>query len=153
MDLQTLIEPTLAGMGYELVALERAGGGLLRLFIDKPDGIVVEDCARVSNQLTRMFMVENIDYERLEVSSPGMDRPLVKSADFVRFVGERANVRLHAPLDGRKRFTGILRGLDEGMLSLEVDAVMVAIPLTEIDSARLAPDFETKPKKPVRGKK
>jgi ribosome maturation factor RimP len=153
MDLQTLIEPTLAGMGYELVALERAGGGLLRLYIDKPDGIVVEDCARVSNQLTRMFMVENIDYERLEVSSPGMDRPLVKAADFIRFAGERANVRLHAPLEGRKRFTGVLRGLIDDVLQLEVDGVMVGIPLIEVDSARLAPDFGTKDKKPVRDKK
>ena len=153
MDLQTLIEPTLAGMGYELVALERAGGGLLRLYIDKPEGIVVEDCARVSNQLTRMFMVENVDYERLEVSSPGMDRPLVKAADFVRFSGERANLRLHTPLEGRKRFTGILRGLADDVLQLEMDGVMVGIPLVEVDSARLAPDFDTKAKKPVSSKK
>ncbi len=153
MDLQTLIEPTLAGMGYELVALERAGGGLLRLYIDKPEGIVVEDCVRVSNQLTRIFMVENVDYERLEVSSPGLDRPLVKTADFVRFAGELANIRLHAPLDGRKKFSGILRGLEDGVLHLEVEGAVVAIPLAEIDSARLAPSFETRPKKPVRGKK
>jgi ribosome maturation factor RimP len=153
MDLQTLIEPTLAGMGYELVALERAGGGLLRLYIDKPEGIVVEDCARVSNQLTRMFMVENVEYERLEVSSPGLDRPLVKEADFVRFAGERANLRLHAPLDGRKRFNGVLRGVVDGVLQLEVDGATVAIPLAEVDSARLAPEFETRAKKPVGGKK
>jgi len=153
MDLQTLIEPTLAGMGYELVALERAGGGLLRLYIDKPEGIVVEDCARVSNQLTRMFMVENVDYERLEVSSPGIDRPLVKAADFVRFAGERANVRLHAPLEGRKRFAGVLCGVADGVLQLDVDGVMVGIPLAEVDSARLAPELGTKAKKPVRGKK
>ncbi len=153
MDLQTLIEPILAGMGYELVALERAGGGLLRLYIDKPEGIVVEDCARVSNHLTRMFLVENVDYERLEVSSPGIDRPLVKAADFVRFAGERANLRLHAPLDGRKRFNGVLRDLVDGVLQLEVDGVMVAIPLAEVDSARLAPEFEKPVKKPVRGKK
>jgi ribosome maturation factor RimP len=153
MDLLTLIEPTLAGMGYELVALERAGGGLLRLYIDKPEGIVVEDCVRVSNQLTRVFMVENVDYERLEVSSPGLDRPLVKPTDFVRFAGERANIRLHAPLDGRKKFTGILRGTEEGVLHLEVEGAVVAIPLVEVDSARLAPEFDTRPKRPVRGKK
>jgi ribosome maturation factor RimP len=153
MDLQSLIEPTLAGMGYELVALERAGGGLLRLYIDKPEGIVVDDCVRVSNQLTRMLMVENVDYERLEVSSPGMDRPLVKAADFVRFSGERALVKLHAPLEGRKRFTGILRGETDGILQLDVDGVMVAIPLVEIDSARLSPNFDKPAKKPARGKK
>jgi ribosome maturation factor RimP len=142
MDLQTLIEPTLAGMGYELVALERVGRGLLRLYIDKPEGINLDDCVKVSNQLTRLFMVENVDYDRLEVSSPGLDRPLVKEADFVRFVGERANIRLHAPLEGRKRFTGVLGGLTDGVLQLDVDGVTVAIPLAEVDSARLAPVLE-----------
>jgi len=142
MDLQTLIEPTLAGMGYEMVALERVGRGLLRLYIDKPGGINLDDCVKVSNQLTRLFMVENVDYDRLEVSSPGLDRPLVKEADFVRFLGERANIRLHAPMDGRKRFTGVLRGLADGVLQLEMDGAMVAIPLAEVDSARLAPELE-----------
>ena len=142
MDLHTLIEPTLAGMGYEMVALERVGRGLLRLYIDKPDGINLDDCVKVSNQLTRLFMVENVDYDRLEVSSPGLDRPLVKEADFVRFLGERANIRLHAPMDGRKRFTGVLRGLADGVLQLEMDGAMVAIPLAEVDSARLAPELE-----------
>jgi ribosome maturation factor RimP len=153
MDLQTLIEPTLTGMGYELVALERAGAGLLRLYIDKPEGIVVEDCVRVSNQLTRMFLVENVDYERLEVSSPGLDRPLVKAADFVRFAGQRAMVKLHAPLEGRKRFIGILRGESDGILQLEVDGNMVSIPLPDIDSAKLSPDFDKPTKKPAREKK
>lgn len=142
MDLQTLIEPTLAGMGYEMVALERVGRGLLRLYIDKPEGINLDDCVKVSNQLTRLFMVENVDYDRLEVSSPGLDRPLVKPADFVRFAGERANLRLHAPLEGRKRFSGVLRGLEDGVVQLEMDGVMVAIPLSEVDSARLAPVLE-----------
>lgn len=142
MDLQTLIEPTLAGMGYEMVALERVGRGLLRLYIDKPEGINLDDCVKVSNQLSRLFMVENVDYDRLEVSSPGLDRPLVKPADFVRFAGERANIRLHAPLEGRKRFTGVLRGLTDGVLELEMDGAMVAIPLSEVDSARLAPVLE-----------
>jgi ribosome maturation factor RimP len=142
MDIQALIEPTLTGMGYELVALERVGRGLLRLYIDKPGGVVIDDCVRVSNQLTRLFMVENVDYERLEVSSPGLDRPLVKEADFVRFAGERANLRLHAPIDGRKRFTGVLRGLTDGVLRLEMDGAIREIPLAEVDSARLAPELE-----------
>jgi len=142
MDLQTLIEPTLTGMGYELVALERVGRGMLRLYIDKPGGVLIDDCVRVSNQLTRVFMVENVDYERLEVSSPGLDRPLVKAADYVRFIGERANLRLHAPMDGRKRLTGVLRGLADGVLQLEMDGVMLAIPLAEVESARLAPELE-----------
>ncbi len=152
MDLQKLIEPTLAGMGYELVALERVGRGLLRLYIDKPEGIVVDDCVRVSHQLTQLFLVENVDYERLEVSSPGLDRPLVKEADFIRFAGARAQVRLHAPLEGRKRFVGTLLGVADGVLQLEVDGAQVAIPLVEVDSARLAPELEVRAK-PVRKKK
>lgn len=142
MDLQSLIEPTLTGMGYELVALERVGRGLLRLYIDQPEGITLDDCVRVSNQLTRLFMVENVDYDRLEVSSPGLDRPLVKQADFVRFAGQRAQVRLHAPMEGRKRFVGLLRGLENDVLKLEMDGVLVEIPLLEVESARLAPDLE-----------
>lgn len=142
MNIQALIEPTLTGMGYELVALERVGRGLLRLYIDKPGGVVIDDCVRVSNQLTRLFMVENVDYERLEVSSPGLDRPLVKEADFVRFAGERVNLRLHAPIEGRKRFTGVLRGLTDGVLRLEMDGAIWEIPLAEVDSARLAPELE-----------
>lgn len=152
MDLHTLIEPTLTGMGYELVALERVGRGLLRLYIDKPEGINLDDCVRVSNQLTHLFLVENVDYERLEVSSPGLDRPLVKEADFLRFAGARAQVRLHAPMEGRKRFVGILQGLADGVLRLEVDGAQVAIPLVEVESARLAPELEARPK-PVRKKK
>jgi ribosome maturation factor RimP len=151
MDLQTLIEPTLTGMGYELVALERVGRGLLRLYIDRPEGINLDDCVRVSNQLTRLFLVENVDYDRLEVSSPGLDRLLVKEADFDRFAGERAQVRLHAPMAGRRRYTGVLRGLAEGALQLEVEGAMVSIPLVEVESARLAPELESRPK-PARRK-
>lgn len=142
MDLRALIEPTLTGMGYELVALERVGRGLLRLYIDQPAGITLDDCVRVSNQLTRLFMVENVDYDRLEVSSPGLDRPLVKPADFVRFAGHRAQVKLHAPMDGRKRFVGLLRSLENDVLKLEMDGVLVDIPLVEVESARLAPELE-----------
>ena len=88
MDLPTRLEPVLAGLGYELVMLERAGRGLIRIFIDKPGGITIDDCVAVSNHLTHLFTVENIDYDRLEVSSPGLDRPLVKPQDYVRFAGE-----------------------------------------------------------------
>ncbi len=139
MDLDALIEPTLVGMGYELVAMERIGRGLLRLYIDKPEGINLDDCVRVSNQLTRLFMVENVDYDRLEVSSPGLDRPLVKPADFQRFAGQKAVIKLRLPLEGRKKFTGVLGGLQDGVLSLDVDGGTVAIPLADLESARLVP--------------
>lgn len=144
MDLQALIEPTITGMGYELVALERVGRGLLRLYIDKPGGIDLEDCSRVSHQLTRLLTVENVAYDRLEVSSPGLDRPLVKAADFVRFAGERAALRLRMPLEGRRKFVGVLLGLEQGRVRLQSDAGVIDLPMADIESARLAPDFGMK---------
>lgn len=142
MELQSLIEPTLVGMGYELVATERVGRGLLRVYIDKPEGIGVEDCVKVSNQLTRLFAVEDVDYSRLEVSSPGLDRPLVKESDFARFAGEEAQVKLRIPTEaGRKKFVGRLVGVTDGVLNLETETGAVAIPLADIDSARLVPNI------------
>ena len=87
MDIQAVLEKTLPGLGYELVDFELTAQGDLRVFIDKPEGITVEDCATVSNHLSRLFMVEDVDYKRLEISSPGLDRPLKKAADFIRFSG------------------------------------------------------------------
>lgn len=141
MDLQSLIEPTLAGMGYELVALERIGRGLLRIYIDKPEGVGLDDCVRVSNQLTRVFTVENVDYSRLEVSSPGLDRPLVKAADYVRFAGAKATVKLRLPLEGRKKYVGSIAGLEDGVLRLETETGVVALAMDDIESARLVPDI------------
>lgn len=144
MDLQALIEPTVTGLGYELVALERVGRGLLRLYIDKPGGVDLEDCSRVSHQLTRVLAVEDVAYERLEVSSPGLDRPLAKAADFVRFTGERAQLRLRMPVEGRRKFVGVLLGLEQGRVRLQSDAGVIELALADIESARLAPDFGMK---------
>jgi len=141
MDAIKLIETTVNGLGYELVDFEQAGGGLLRVFIDKPEGISVDDCQLVSNQLTRLFMVENVDYDRLEVSSPGLDRPLKKASDFERFVGEKAQIRLRLPLNGRKNFVGVLGPLHDGLLELDVDGGKVAVELSNVDKARLVPVF------------
>jgi ribosome maturation factor RimP len=124
--LQDLIERTLAGMGYELVELERAGGGLLRVTLDcAPAGesagesaagdaagaagerhVGIEDCERVSRHLTHLFAVEDVDYDRLEVSSPGIDRPLRGARDFARFAGEMAKVQLFSAAEGRRRLRG-----------------------------------------------
>ena len=141
MDAVKIIEATVTGLGYELVALERSGRGLLQVFIDKPGGISVDDCQLVSNQLTRLFLVENIEYDRLEISSPGLDRPLKKEADFVRFAGEKAQIKLRMPIEGRKNFIGIIGALNEGVLQLDVDGKLVAIELSNMDKARLVPVF------------
>src|SRR5688572_10452352 len=98
MDLNALLETTVGGMGYELVGVERAANGLLRLYIDKPGGITVDDCAAVSNQVSRVLTVENVNYGRLEISSPGLDRLLKGERDFARFAGQRARVRMRTPL-------------------------------------------------------
>ncbi len=141
MDAVKLIESTVNGLGYELVDFERSGRGLLRVFIDKPEGISVGDCQAVSNQLTRLFLVENVDYDRLEVSSPGLDRPLKKEADFVRFAGQKAQLKLRMPLAGRKNFVGILDGVKDGVLQLDMDGSRVAIELSNLDKARLVPNL------------
>lgn len=142
-DLRTLIEHSLTQLGYEMVDLEISNRGkLLRLFIDKPDGINIDDCVLVSNQIGNVLSVEHdIDYDRLEVSSPGLDRVLKKESDFVRFVGERVQVKLRVPMENRKNFIGILRGFANAELAIEVDGVMHNVALSNVDKARLSPQF------------
>jgi len=145
MALQDLIEKTVTGLGYELVDLEMSPKGrTLRVFIDvlgKDKGVDVEDCATVSNQLSHMLMVENIDYDRLEVSSPGLDRPLKKQADFERFAGEDVQLKLRLPLNGRRNFNGVLQGVRDGKVCLLLDTGEVELDLANIDKARLVPRF------------
>ncbi len=110
-ELAGMVEPVLGSMGYELVDIEFGGGGLLRVIIDIADGsraVQLEDCERVSHQLSRLFTVEDVDYGRLEISSPGLDRPLRKPADFERFAGEKVSMRMRQPVGGRRQFTGVL---------------------------------------------
>lgn len=130
-------------MGYELVDLQVSNrGGLLRLFIDKPGGIGLEDCAAVSRQLSRVLEVEGVEYDRLEVSSPGLDRPLRKAQDFTRFAGQKADVRMRTPdASGRRRFVGVLRGENGGRVSLELEGQTVALAIEDIDRARLVPEL------------
>lgn len=114
----------------------------MRLFIDKAGGIGVEDCAAVSRQLSRVLEVEGIDYERLEVSSPGLDRPLRRSDDFARFVGHKADVRMRtADASGRRRFVGVLRGVQGGAVDVEVDGKTVRLALDDLERARLVPEL------------
>jgi ribosome maturation factor RimP len=142
-DLHALLERSLTQLGYELVDLEISNRGkLLRLFIDKPEGITIDDCVLVSNQVGNLLAVEHdIDYDRLEVSSPGLDRVLKKYSDFKRFAGERAQVKLRVPVENRKNFLGILRGLEAESFLIECDGVVHRIALSNVDKARLAPEF------------
>jgi ribosome maturation factor RimP len=158
MDVTALIAATVEGLGYELVDVERsARGRLLRVFIDNtapatPQSkrgtgamITVEDCEKVSRQLTYAMTVEDIDYDRLEVSSPGLDRPLNKAADFQRFEGLEINVKLRAPLGGahgvRKTFAGIAR-FPGGKPAMEVEGQIIELDLASVERARLVPVIE-----------
>lgn len=140
MALEELLESTLAGMGYELVEVEQlARGKLLRIFIDKEGGISIDDCVTISNHLSRLLVVENIDYGRLEVSSPGLDRPLRKEADFLRFKGETVKLRLRIPVQGQRNFLGVLREVNDGRITLEVEGKLLDLELSNLGKARLVP--------------
>ena len=143
MNLGELLERTLPPMGYELVDWEMSPKGrYVRVYIDKPKGVDVEDCARVSRQLTRLFAVEKVEFDRLEVSSPGLDRPLRTAADFARFVGAEADFRLTHPVENARRMKGVLHGLADGAVLVETAQGMRTIPLADIDRARLVPKIE-----------
>ncbi len=141
--IDSVVEPVVAGMGFELVDAQASNGGrLLRLFIDKPGGVGLEDCAAVSRQLTRVLEVEGIDYERLEVSSPGLDRRLRKAGDFARFSGHKAEVRMRTPdATGRRRFVGVLRGAEAGLVNMELEGQTVRLALEDVDRAKLIPEL------------
>ena len=145
--LVALVGRTVEPMGYELVGVEYfsrgRAGRLLRVYIDREGGITVDDCATVSRQLSAMLDVEDPiaeNYE-LEVSSPGLDRPLFRREDFVRFAGERVRIRLSRPLEGRRNFEGILKGMTDGSVELAVEDKAFHLMLDDIDSARLVPGF------------
>lgn len=159
-DLYGFVEKTVEQLGFDLVDFEMSNRGkLLRVFIDKlnptsiRDSVTIDDCVLVSNQLGNVLAVENdVDYDRLEVSSAGMDRIVKKEKDFVRFAGERANVKLRVGIQDlsasatattlpRKNFLGLIRGVEDGQLLLEFEGVVYKMALSNIDKARLSPVF------------
>ncbi len=147
MDLNTLIETTVVGLGYELVDIEMSPRGrTIRVFIDvapeKEGGVDVEDCAKVSNQLTRVFEVENVDFDRLEISSPGLDRVVKKAGDFERFAGQDIQIKLRIPQGGRRNFQGELLGCKDGKVGLRLEKDDVELEFTNIEKARLVPRFD-----------
>lgn len=159
VHLLDLIEKTVTGMGYELVDLEHAARGLLRVYVDFPAGdeersIRVEDCEKLSHQLTHVFTVENVNYERLEVSSPGLDRPLKKFADYVRFTGHEVTVKLRMPMPSaanRKNFQGILHAPEGDKLKLEFESnegpAILEFLLADVDKAHLVPQVNFRSRK------
>jgi ribosome maturation factor RimP len=146
-ELAKLLEPTVERLGYELADLEvRLGGkgGLIRIFIDKPEGIDLDDCEKVSLAVSALLDVEEPvpgNY-RLEVSSPGLDRKLTKVEHFQRFEGETVKVQMRFPIEGRRRFRGTLVSSDDENIVVEVDGESHSLPLKTIDTARLVPAVE-----------
>jgi ribosome maturation factor RimP len=138
-----IVEVAVKGLGFDLVDTQVSSRGrMVRVFIDKAGGVSVDDCADVSRHLTRVFEVEGIDFDRLEVSSPGLDRPLRKPADFERFSGQRVDVRMRVPdASGRRRFVGRLQGLDGGAATVVVDGRPGMLELSGIERARLVPEL------------
>ena len=145
--LEPLLEHTVGGLGYRLADFEYINNGrMLRVFIEKihavgrsPAGVTLADCESVSRQLQRVFEVEGVEYDRLEVSSPGLDRRLKKAADFARFAGCEARVRLRHPVNGRRNFTGTVRAVEGDRVEFDYDSGRLAFDLADLDRARLVP--------------
>ena len=142
-DLETLIEKLVMQLGYELVDFETVNGGqILRIYIDKGDLIDIEDCTKVSNHVNNVLSVEtDYDYERLEVSSPGLDRVIKKLNDFDRFKGQKVKIKTRFAIENRKNFKGILSGTKSESIMIEVDNESLLIEFENIDKARLDPDY------------
>jgi len=143
IDLEALIEKNVSKLGYELVDLEIINRGeLLRLFIDKPSSITIDDCVDVTNQLKHILTVEeDISFDRLEVSSPGTDRVVKKLKDFERFKGEKIKIKTRTPIEESRNFKGILQGVEKDLILIEFNNALVQIELDNIEKARLDPDF------------
>lgn len=143
-EIKGLLEPAIEGLGYELIDLElKLGGrnGVVRVFIDREEGIALEDCERVSRQVSAILDVEDPIPQNysLEVSSPGLDRRLTKIEHFRRFAGEDARIKLRSPLDGRRNFRGAISAVDDENIEVEVDGVTHRLAMASIESARLVP--------------
>lgn len=143
-ELIKLLEPLVEQLGFELADLELRTGsrdGMLRIFIDKAEGIGIGDCEEVSRQLSAILDVEDPVQSNytLEVSSPGLDRTLTKPAHFLRFMGQDVKIKLRFPLAGRRNYRGALKAADEDGIEVEVDGESFSLPLATIESARLIP--------------
>ena len=147
VELRKLVEPAVTALGYELVGVEFLHGktGVLRIYIDSAEGIGIDDCQAVSHQVSGILEVEDPirGQYSLEVSSPGLDRPLYQARDFERFAGRQVTLRLMAPVNGRRKFKGVLGGLRDGQVVIEMDEEELVVALDEIDQARLVPDYKS----------
>ena len=146
-DLDLILTPVVEGLGYELVGIEyhpQGSHSLLRIYIDQQDGIGISDCEKVSRQISAVLDVEDpIKGEyRLEVSSPGMDRPLFSAKQFEQFIGHKCKIRLHNPIEGQKRFVGFIDAVKDDQIKLLLDKeTSIEFSMDELDKANLVPEF------------
>ncbi len=148
LNLTSRLAPAVQALGYELVGVEYRAGkgdGLLRVYIDSPTGVGVDDCARVSHQVSGILDVDDpiSGHYTLEVSSPGLDRPLFSAEHFRRFAGQRVKIQLAMPVNGRRRLAGVLLDCEGDKVRIDVDGDVMDVVLDQIDKARLVPDFST----------
>lgn len=143
MNIKELLDKTIKSLGYELVDFSISHTGLLRVFIDKDSGITIDDCAKVSNHLNKLLPVENIDYRSLEVSSPGIERPLNNLLDFKKFIGKLVKLKTKEPIMDNKVFTGILIAVDNNQITLEENnKKLVIVDYENIYKAKTVFDFK-----------
>ena len=142
MNINEILEKTIPGLGYELVDVEISPAKIVRVFIDKPEGVTIEDCENVSHHLSKLFLVEEIDYNRLEISSPGIERPVKKLEDFVRFTGETVKIKLHELINGQKVYQGIIVAVEGNTIKLSMEKnEILTIDFNNLARARLVYDF------------
>lgn len=151
-ELKSLVAPVVESMGFVFWGLEFLGQGRhsrLRIFIDHADGINVEQCAQVSRQVSSVMDVEDpISQEyTLEVSSPGMDRPLFELEQFIEYQGHVVQIRLHSPFEGKRKYKGLIKAVEEHDVVIEADGYEFLLPIEMIDKANVVPQFDSKPKK------
>ena len=143
---QELIEPAVVALGYELVGIEFLPQGkhsLLRVYIDTEDGITLDDCTKVSHQLSGLLDVEDVirGQYNLEISSPGLDRPLFTPQQFSQFIGQEVKLKLSVPFEGRSKYRGVLCGVEDEKVIVNVDGNEIALPFNFLDKANLVPNF------------
>ncbi len=147
MKLNNIIEQTVPGLGYEVVDIEFTTAKIIRIFIDKEGGITIADCEKVSNHMSKLLLVEEVDFNRLEVSSPGLERPLKKIADFERFCNQIVKIKTRELIDGQKVFQGQLLGTDGNIIKLQIDSEKILeIEFDNISRARLVFEYKTNTK-------
>ena len=142
MKINALLEKTIPGLGYELVDVEVSPAKIVRVFIDKPDGVTIEDCESVSHHLSKLFLVEEIEYNRLEISSPGVERPLKKLEDFIRFSGQTVKIKLHELVNEQKVYQGKIVSVEGNNINLSVEkGEILTVEFNNLARARIVYDF------------